>query len=154
MSSETTAASGSTSTMNISAMVESLIAGGGDRNVTTMGWILSNDPQGLCLSVKGSVKGSRDNVGVYSNLVRLASQLPSSGSSDRKVAPLITIKTAMTAILVKEYAGHGEARPKLSTMERYLLPTYGGIYGTREPSHCLRGWMCCLTWPTQGQSSS
>jgi hypothetical protein len=36
MISETTAAAGSTCTTNISAMVESLIAGGGDRNVTTM----------------------------------------------------------------------------------------------------------------------
>ena len=118
---------------------------GGDRNVTIMGGILCNDPQGLCLRSKGIVKGSSGDLGVHPNLVRLASQLPSSGSSDRKVAPLITIETDTTAILVKEYAGHNEAQMKLSAMERYPLPTYGGIYGTREPSGCLRGWMCCLT---------
>ena len=74
-----------------------------------------NDPSGLLLAGDSSLS---QNTGVYTNLVRLASQLSSaapttptktSTSTSAEVSsnhhPLITLETTDAAILVKEYYG-------------------------------------------------
>jgi hypothetical protein len=83
-------------------LVDSLVTG--DRQ--GLGGILCNDPSGLCLSSKGEIDHS--NSGVYTNLVRLASQLRQQGEATDS-APLITIETDSSALLVKEYDGHAVA---------------------------------------------
>lgn len=75
--------------------------------------ILCNDPSGLCLMSKGTMKDNEDS-GAYTSLARLASQLSflqqqqvtnmSNGES-----PLITIETDTSRILIKEYDGHAVA---------------------------------------------
>ena len=80
-------------------MVESLISG--DR--ADVGGILCNDPNGLCLVSKGNMN-SDESGGVYTSLARLASQL--SPHNESLPAPLVTIETESTSILVKEYNGH------------------------------------------------
>ena len=89
-----------------SALVDSIVSG--DRE--GVGGILCNDPQGLCVASKGSL--ADDDSGVFTNLVRLAAQLPGGDQ-----APLITLETADKAILVKDYAGYAVAVqiPKKST---------------------------------------
>lgn len=82
-----------------SSLVDSLISG--DRE--GVGGILCNDPSGLCLASKGSIDAS--NSGVYTSLVRLASQLKNKGEATDS-SPLITIECDTSAILVKEYDGH------------------------------------------------
>jgi hypothetical protein len=83
-------------------LVNSLVSG--DRQ--GVGGILCNDSSGLCLSSKGEIDSS--NSGVYTNLVRLASQLQQQGEATDS-APLITIETDASALLVKEYDGHAVA---------------------------------------------
>jgi hypothetical protein len=83
-------------------LVDSLVSG--DRQ--GVGGILCNDSVGLCLSSKGEIDSS--NSGVYTNLVRLASQLQQQGEATDS-APLITIETDASALLVKEYDGHAVA---------------------------------------------
>ena len=74
-----------------------------------------NDPSGLLLAGDSSLS---QNTGVYTNLVRLASQLSSAApaapkktvaSTSAEVStnhhPLITLETTDAAILVKEYYG-------------------------------------------------
>ena len=89
-----------------SALVDSIVSG--DRE--GVGGILCNDPQGLCVASKGSL--ADDDSGVFTNLVRLAAQLPGGDQ-----APLIMLETADKAILVKDYAGYAVAVqiPKKST---------------------------------------
>jgi hypothetical protein len=82
-------------------LVDSLISG--DRRV---GGILCNDRSGLCLSSAGAIDSS--NSGVYTNLVRLATQLQQQGKATDST-PLITIETYSSAIIVKEYDGHAVA---------------------------------------------
>ena len=106
-----------------SPLVERLVSG--DR-AGSMGGIQCNDPNGLALHVRGNMNGS----GVYTNLVRLASQLQPTGTSTSTTKggggggggqptshdgtnttgthppPLITIETDTTSILIKEYDGH------------------------------------------------
>ena len=104
-----------------SPLVERLVSG--DR-AGSMGGIQCNDPNGLALHVRGNMNGS----GVYTNLVRLASQLQPTGASTSTTKggggggqptshdgtnttgthppPLITIETDTTSILIKEYDGH------------------------------------------------
>lgn len=93
--------------------------------------ILCNDPSGLCMAARGSLN-TRNNIansGVYTNLIRLASQLqgaskneeqqqqqqqqpqqqqPSGGGvgASTTEVPLITIEYDDSAVLVKEYDGH------------------------------------------------
>ena len=87
-----------------SALVESIVSGEGRQGV---GGLAANDPYGLCVATKGSIMttSSDNNSGVYTNLVRLAAQLP---GADGKT-PLITIETADKAIVVKDYAGYAVA---------------------------------------------
>ncbi|EEC50855.1 predicted protein [Phaeodactylum tricornutum CCAP 1055/1] len=90
------------------SLIHSMVSG--DR--AHVGGLLCNDPAGLCLATRGNM-GNEDS-GTYTNLVRLASQLqPDSkeSSSDGAIyaAPLITIETESSAILVKEYDGHAVA---------------------------------------------
>lgn len=86
-----------------SPLVESLLTG--DR--AGVGGILCNDPNGLCLISKGNMD-SDANSGAYTSLVRLASQLQPNQQqqNDTSPAPLITIETDETSILIKEYDGH------------------------------------------------
>lgn len=88
-----------------SALVESIVSGEGRQGV---GGLAANDPQGLCVATMGSIMSTssdNNNNGVYTNLVRLAAQLP---GADGKT-PLITIETADKAIVVKDYAGYAVA---------------------------------------------
>lgn len=66
--------------------------------------ILVNDSNGLCLAWKGAIDTT--NAEVYTNLTRLASQLPykSSGKGE-DLNPLVTIETETAAWLIKEYEG-------------------------------------------------
>jgi hypothetical protein len=61
--------------------------------------ILCNDPTGLLLASRGDIEKS----GVYTNLIRLASQLGVEGD------PLITIDCDDATLLIKEYDGHAIA---------------------------------------------
>jgi len=121
------------------SLIDSLISGK-DRN--GVGGILCNDPSGLCLASRGRLTAqdseSTESAGVYTNLVRLASQLqqpaqqngqpsrsenkasdsadgPSSPSKSGMSGtasggpPLITIEYENSAVLVKEYEGHAVA---------------------------------------------
>lgn len=78
-------------------IIDSLISG--DRQ--GVGGALCNDPTGLCLVSKGKIDSSKS--GVYTSIVRLASQLDSGGEGE---VPLISIETDKAALLVKEYDGH------------------------------------------------
>ena len=62
---------------------------------------LCNDPSGFCVSAVGSMDPKTS--GVYTSLVRLASQFQGHEEGD---APLITIETAKGNLLVKEFDGH------------------------------------------------
>jgi hypothetical protein len=67
--------------------------------------ILLNDAGGLCLASKGDGFNSADS-GVYTNLVRLASQLEHGRNASDTVAPLVTIETDESLVFCKEYHGH------------------------------------------------
>jgi len=82
-----------------SPLVDSIISG--DRQ----GGILCNDPSGLCVA---SQNLDVSQSGVYTSLLRLASQLQQQGEATDS-SPLITIETDTSAILVKEYDGHAVA---------------------------------------------
>jgi hypothetical protein len=109
-----------------SSLAESLLTG--DR--AGVGGFLCNDPNGLCLVAKGKMMTNdptNSNSGVYTSLVRLASQLQEHQPSVNKEStthnsssPLITIETDTTAILVKEYDGHAVAMrvPRTETRGR------------------------------------
>jgi Ragulator complex protein LAMTOR5 len=84
------------------SLVDSLVSG--DRE--GVGGILCNDSSGLCLASRGTMMGETGNSGVYTSLVRLASQLHQQGDSNGDATPLITIETEKSAVLVKEYDGH------------------------------------------------
>ena len=92
-------------TTRISPLVESLFSG----ERADVGGIMCNDPNGLCLVSKGKMDGDKDS-GVYTSLARLASQLSpqqhATINNESPPAPLITIETDTTSILVKEYDGH------------------------------------------------
>ena len=83
-------------------LVESLISG--DRS--EVGGVVCNDPNGLALLTEGKLE--RDS-GVFTSLTRLASQLSPARADESLPAPLITIETEESAILVKEYDGHAVA---------------------------------------------
>ncbi len=94
-------------TKQMSPLVESLISG----ERADVGGIMCNDPNGLCLISKGaSMNSDNDGSGVYTSLVRLASQLSPhqrrQENENPQPPPLITIETDSTSILVKEYDGH------------------------------------------------
>eukprot|EP00934_Nitzschia_sp_Nitz4_P008948 Nitzschia sp. Nitz4//scaffold178_size73299//26025//26339//NITZ4_005701-RA/size73299-processed-gene-0.4-mRNA-1//1//CDS//3329539128//8938//frame0 len=94
-------------------LVESLTSG--DRS--EIGGILCNDVNGLCLVSKGNMS-AQANSGVYSNMVRLASQLsPNQSSADANNAPLITIECDTSTFLVKDYNGHAVALRVPSTSD-------------------------------------
>lgn len=78
------------------AIVDSLITGSGRSKV---GGVLCNDVNGLCLVSEGAMRG---DPGVYTNLVRLASQL---SPQDQGNMPLITLESQSSAVLLKEYDG-------------------------------------------------
>jgi hypothetical protein len=94
-----------------SRLVESLLSG----DSATIDGILCNDPSGLCLISKGNMNCENES-GAYTNLVRLASQLHPQQQAAMNEAPLITIESDSTSILVKEYDGHTVAMkaPKTS----------------------------------------
>jgi Ragulator complex protein LAMTOR5 len=64
---------------------------------------LCNDESGFCLEARGSLD-SRTS-GVYTSLVRLASQL----EGQIEGVPLITIESGKGNIMVKEFDGHAVA---------------------------------------------
>jgi hypothetical protein len=66
--------------------------------------IVLNDAHGLCLASQGSGFVAT-NSAVYTNLVRLSSQLQHSAEASDS-SPLITIETDDNIILCKEYHGH------------------------------------------------
>ena len=92
----------------ISPLVNSLVQG--DRE--GVGGFLCNDSAGLCLLSKGNMGCDNYESGVYTSLVRLASQLSptavasSSSSSSSEANPLVTIETETKSILIKEYDGN------------------------------------------------
>jgi len=76
---------------------KSLLAALGDTREGT--GILCTDASGLCLAAEGVSTGNADQAaGVYSNMVRLASQLQGGN-------PLITIETDEGSTLIKSYDG-------------------------------------------------
>lgn len=100
------------------------------QNATGAGFgILCNDPLGLCLGATGNFLNHSNNnnnnnnkqmsiddsinSGVYTSLTKLAFQLqPGSSSADTSAAssaPLITIETEESNLLIKEYDGHAIA---------------------------------------------
>jgi hypothetical protein len=81
-----------------SSLVESLVSG--DRQ--ELGGILFNDANGLCVSSYGEGL-EQGNSGVYTNLVRLASQLQHGQEENAEVTPTITIETEDSAVVCKEY---------------------------------------------------
>ena len=89
----------------ISPLVQSLIS----EDRADVGGFLCNDPSGLCLISRGDMNSDNDS-GVYTSLVRLASQLSphqkATMNNESVPAPLITIETDASSILVKEYDGH------------------------------------------------
>lgn len=92
------------STSTAPLVVESMVSG--DR--ADVGGVLCNDVAGMCLLSHGHMKSNSES-GVYTSLVRLASQLSplqrESVNSNQPV-PLVTIECDATAVLVKEYDGH------------------------------------------------
>ena len=112
------------------------------QNATDVGFgILCNDPSGLCLSATGnfipqnnSRLASMDdtiNSGVYTSLTKLAQQLqPGSGDN---VAPLITIETEESNLLVKEYDGHAIAMKVPAAIATSSSTNGGGTGG--DPSN-------------------
>jgi Ragulator complex protein LAMTOR5 len=78
-----------------------LLAAGDTREGTG---ILANDPLGLCIGSEGHVVADA-NSGVFTSMIRLASQLQNGAA----VAPLITIETEDSTILVKAYDGNAVA---------------------------------------------
>jgi hypothetical protein len=112
-----------------SSLAESLLTG----ERAGVGGFLCNDPNGLCLVAKGKMMTNdptNSNSGVYTSLVRLASQLqehqlqrPSvikESTTHNSSSTLITIETDTTAILVKEYDGYAVAMrvPRTETRGR------------------------------------
>ena len=86
-------------------IVDSLIQGGERSRV---GGVLCNDGSGLCLISKGALQGS--DPGLYTNLVRLASQLsPQASEAGQGMTatsvPLITVESKSSSVLIKEYDG-------------------------------------------------
>ena len=65
-----------------------------------VGGVLCNDSNGLCLLSEGYTHGDS---GVCTNLVRLASQL---SPYDPGNAPLITLESQPSVVLIKEYDGN------------------------------------------------
>lgn len=97
--------------------------------------ILCNDTSGLCLASQGNI--STENAGVFTNLVRLAAQLPesSSGSSSQNgssavAAPVITIEYDSFAYIVKEYDGHAVAA-RVPRIQSQSIPS-GGLQGANS----------------------
>jgi hypothetical protein len=83
----------------------SVLMGAGDTREGT--GILCNDPMGLCIAAEGAMSDEAKNAGVFTSMVRLASQLQgAAGSSTTAAPPLITIETDEATILVKAYDGH------------------------------------------------
>mmetsp|Transcript_65353 Transcript_65353/g.98578 ORF Transcript_65353/g.98578 Transcript_65353/m.98578 type:complete len:104 (-) Transcript_65353:52-363(-) len=85
----------------MSPLVNALV--NGDRE--GVGGFLCNDPSGLCLVSKGNMSCGNES-GVYTSLVRLASQLSPNQQAHAANAPLVTIETDNSSILIKEYDGH------------------------------------------------
>ena len=98
-----------------------LVAPDQNQNATDAGFgILCNDPTGLCLSATGSfvvkdkakpILANMDDAvvsGVYTSLTKLAQQLHPD-NAPASAAPLITIETEDSNLLIKEYDGHAIA---------------------------------------------
>lgn len=66
--------------------------------------ILANDPMGLRIGSEGYVT-EETNSGVFTNIMRLASQLQTDESVPN-VSPIITIETDESTYLIKEYDGN------------------------------------------------
>jgi hypothetical protein len=81
-------------------IVDSLIGGEGR---SKEGGVLCNDVNGLCLISEGAMRGE-NNSGVYTNLVKLASQLSPQTLANHN-PPLITLESQASAVLIKEYDG-------------------------------------------------
>ena len=104
----------------MSGLVDSIVSGRQD-----VGGILCNDPHGLCVATQGAIPAQQ--AGVYTNLVRLAAKLQRgqhSPQDEQQAPPLITLETADTAILVKDYAGYAVAVqiPKSSSSPAAAVP--------------------------------
>lgn len=85
------------------AIVDSLIGG---ESRSKVGGVLCNDTSGLCLISEGAMRGETNNSGVYTNLVKLASQLsPHQAHHANHNTPLITLESQASAVLIKEYDG-------------------------------------------------
>lgn len=68
--------------------------------------IIVNDSSGLCLASEGDGTGlNSSDSGVFTNLIRLASQLQHGGNGSDTPA-LVTIETDDSVILCKEYLSH------------------------------------------------
>jgi hypothetical protein len=65
--------------------------------------IICNDPNGLCLAASGNMDTKTS--GVYTSLLRLASQLSDTGEPCNR----IVIETKSATIHVMEYEGHAVA---------------------------------------------
>lgn len=80
--------------------------------------LVVNDPMGLCIVAEGSL--TSDRAGVYSNLLHLAGQLPTTQTSTSELPPstneitttgmlsscIVTIEMEDASILVKNYDGY------------------------------------------------
>ena len=65
---------------------------------------LCTDSSGLSLGAKGNIDSSKS--GVYSTILRLASQLDGCHSSTNMKPPLVSIESNSSNILIKEYNSH------------------------------------------------
>jgi hepatitis B virus X-interacting protein len=83
---------------NGNGLIQSLLSGDGKG----VGGALCNDQNGMCLGSRGDIDDSRS--GVYTSLVKLASQLDSGNEP-----PLITIEYEKAVLLVKDYDEHAVA---------------------------------------------
>ena len=67
--------------------------------------IICNDPSGLCLVASGDM--DKKTSGVYTSLLRLASQLGGGGGGEQCSRIVIETKTSTTHVM--EYEGHAVA---------------------------------------------
>jgi len=105
---------------------KSVLAEAGDKREGT--GLLCTDAAGLCLAAEGvSTQGADQAAGVYSSMMRLASQLQGGGGSAGASNPIITIETDETSTLVKSYDGHTVALtvPNAATVASTSLESNG-----------------------------
>jgi hypothetical protein len=78
---------------------------GGSAPSSVESLLLCNDPHGLCVAQQGGGPSRVQDAGVYTNIVRLAAQLPGAAES----SPLVIVEMPTQAVLVKDYAGYAVA---------------------------------------------